>query len=236
MRTTTVLRSAASSLLALAAIVAVGFLLIAGRTSPSVGSVGVGAASDPTGNPTVAQAVGLSLAPAEPPGKPDGPCLNHVTTFDGLPKTTEMSTKISTAVVVATVDEVGPGRWRTAGELPPGRDGLEGFNVMRLVRFSVDPAALDGPSRKGSLVAWIPGGSVACHQFLVDGYPENIKPGDRFALFLDDSQKPVSTLAGVPRVLAMWPVEGTDVATEAEGSMKITDLDQQVKDTQARPK
>lgn len=166
----------------------------------------------------------VKLAPDEPATAPDEECLSHIAIVDGLPMTVERSASISSTVVVGTVTEVGPARWRTEGEKPVTEDHeLTPDNVMRLVRISVEEQ-LAGATADELIVIWIPGGTIGCHNFSRSGIPSTIKPGDRFALFLDTTRPPLPSIVDVAQVVEMWPVEGDQVATAADGKLPISEV------------
>jgi hypothetical protein len=161
--------------------------------------------------PPPAVAVTVGLAPAVPAVEPAGECLTYATTYDRAPETVAGLASVATRVVAATVEEVGPARWKTADEKPPSeRQNLTGDADMRLVRFSIKQD-LGGGGANGAVVGWIPGGVIGCHKFMVGGYPLDITPGQQFTLFLDDRQAPTRALGGVSQVMEMWPIVGNTV-------------------------
>lgn len=62
------------------------------------------------------------------------------------------------------------------------------------------------------------GGTIGCYEFLVGGYPSDIKTGQRFALFINAKDPPLPTRADAPQVVQMWPVNGDAVTTAASVS------------------
>lgn len=163
----------------------------------------------------------IDLAPADPADEPAGNCTVYISTYDRLPMTAKRTASISTSVVVGTVEEVGPARWRTADEKAPSeQQDLGGDVVMRMLRILVDEN-LAGAKTDRAIVAWIEGGAIGCHEFQVDDFPLDINAGDRFTFFLDTDRNPLATIAGVPRVVQMWPVNGDTVTTAAEGKVSV---------------
>jgi hypothetical protein len=197
--------------------------LVACTANP--GGAGSPAAQTTSAASSTSPATGdMSLAPAQPAEPPPGACLTYSTVYDKAPSTMAMLARISTDVVNATAQDVGPARWRTEDEAPPSaKHDLTGDRVMRLVRFSVDQD-LAGKGTSGSVVVWIPGGSIGCHNFKVEGLPVDLKAGDQFVLFLNGHNAPIAALPTVPQVMEMWPVEGT-VATSVDlGKVNFADL------------
>jgi len=167
---------------------------------------------------------GISLGPAKPAEPPNAECLTYATVFDKILATVDDLARSSTAVVDATIEEVGPARWKTDTEqAPTEKQNLTSDRVMRLVRLSI-AEDLSKRGASGSVVAWIPGGTMGCSKFLVDSYPVDLRVGDRFAFFLNSNNPPLAGLKGVSQVVEMWPIKDS-VATSPElGDVSIADV------------
>ncbi len=215
----------------IAAVVVIALILIVAlqlRTNaqqPSaINGTSAALAASPSPEPTATEDP-IDLAPAAPPAAPAGECVTYNTTYDSLPRTPENLASISTRVVAATVQEVGPARWKNDSETPPTeRQDLTGDAVMRLIRLSIDQD-LGGGKATGMIVVWVPGGAIGCHTFSFEGYPADIKPGQKFALFLDDRQPPIKTLGGVSRVMEMWPIKGASATSPEQGSLPLSEIE-----------
>jgi hypothetical protein len=169
-------------------------------------------------------AADISLAPDVPAQPPTSECLTYATVYDKIPTTMNDLARTSTFVVDATIEELGPARWRTdSGRAPTEKHSLTSDRVLRLVRLSIGQD-LSQRGASGSVVAWIPGGTMGCSKFLVGGYPIDLRVGDRFAFFLNSNNAPVTGLKGVSQVVEMWPIKGSVATSPDLGDVAITDV------------
>lgn len=180
-----------------------------------------------------ATASGIALAaPTEP--KPQEPgCQRHLTTFDEAPVTMDLGGRIATSVLVASVEEAGPGRWRTADDKAPEAHAA-GTDVMRLLRLDV-AEAVGGEKPTDSVVVWVPGGAIGCDLFMVQGFDVDFPRNQTYVFFLDERQDPTTSVKGVPRALWVWPVDGGSVLTPNEGAVEMSTFESAVKVATAPP-
>ena len=152
------------------------------------------------------------LAPQTSPEPPSGECLDHTGIAEYvLPLTVEVMTRMSNGVVIGTVEEVGAARWDNAkGDRPS--DELE-----------ITVGAAPSPDE----VLWVPGGTIGCHRFILQGIPD-LKPGARYVFFLS-SRQPSMARAGELAGVAIWPVDETShVVTPEDGSVSLSDFRRRV--------
>lgn len=198
-----------------------GVLLI----SRPLAAPGGGVTPRPTASDTGKQAAVLvPLAPAAEPKPLDRECSVFRTTVDELPLPATAMARDASTSIVGTIVAIGPAQWNTRDGLPPSAPA--DFNaeaVLRLIRVDVSQQ-LAGAMQTGLLTVWIPGGSIGCHTFVMDGYPLTPAVGDKFAFFLQD-KAPAAGISSVLRARAMWPI-GADglVTTPAEGKLTVDQL------------
>lgn len=173
-----------------------------------------------------AQTAGLpALQPGIPPEVPWSDCDGAYAQVDHFPLTVEFATQASTAVVAATVIEVGQGQWNTPGGKPAATTSsdVNPFDVMRMLRLRVDES-ISGRRLGETTTVWIRGGTLGCALFSYSDYPDSIKPGQRFALFVND-QSPKTEVGAVPFAWQMWSIdEKVVVSTPEDGKMSLGEL------------
>ena len=167
---------------------------------------------------TSIDAEGVALQPASVAEPQEPGCQRHLTMVDEAPITTELAASISSSIVIASVADEGPGRWRTDDNKAPAFRA-SGTDVMRLLRLAVRENL--GQPVSQDVVVWVPGGSIGCDVYMVTGFQQDLARGDTYAFFLDANQSPTGGLKGVPRVLWIWPVEKTTVVTPNEGTVDL---------------
>jgi hypothetical protein len=216
---TAILRGLAFGLALLVILAVVAALYV---SSPSHSPIQPGAAATPPSASSAPVSATVELSGAEPAEPPVGECLRHVKVVDAAPSTIEGMTSISTGVFIGRISEVGPTRWRTTGEKTPSeQQEISVDNVMRLVRVAVEEVAAGAAD--GTMVFWIPGGTIGCHTFETAGFPLDLKTGDEFGFFIDANQAPLKGVTAA-RVHEMWPVQGDTVVTPEQGDISIAEF------------
>jgi len=134
---------------------------------------------------------------------------------------------MSNGVVIGTVEEVGAARWDNAkGDRPSDELEITVANVVRPVRVSVEERVA-GAAPSPDEVLWVPGGTIGCHRFILQGIPD-LKPGARYVFFLS-SRQPSMARAGELAGVAIWPVDETShVVTPEDGSVSLSDFRRRV--------
>ena len=202
-------------------VIGAGFAYLRSHAEParqSPGSISMAASPGP-----IPRSATVELAPDEPAETP-AECARHLTILDSAPMTVERSASISTSVVLGTVTEVGPARWRTPDEkAPTERWEMTADNVVRLLRIAVDDD-LAGTKTERVIVTRVPGGEIGCQTFDYQGYPLDIKSGDQFAFFLDAEQAPLKSFAEAAKVVEMWPTKGGEAVSSSEGTISISEI------------
>lgn len=155
----------------------------------------------------------------EPDPLPEDACLTTGTSVDYVPVSVEQMALASDAVVIGRVVGVGAPQWNTEDGGPPQtRPEQDASRVMRLIRIAVDTPLV---GRTGDrITAWIPGGTIGCHEFRMDGFPDPIDAGASFAFFIDDVA-PRTGLEGVVQAREMWAVTDGVVRTPIEGDIEL---------------
>lgn len=226
----------AKSIGAIGLLVALGMgaLVILGTAAdPVIGPAAGAARFTPSQAPEGLTAIDLS--PSNPAEEPPGGCVVYVTSYDSVPLTAERVSRVSTSVIIGTVEQVGPARWRTADEKAPNeRQDLGADVVMRMLRISVDDN-LAGAKSQGTIVVWIDGGVIGCHEFEDAFYPLDVKAGDRYAFFLDANRNPLKDVTGVARVVQMWAINGDSVTTPVDGQVNVSEVASQVRRAIGQP-
>ena len=152
------------------------------RTSPAATQPQAPASDFPptTDEPAVLPA----LDPDEAPVQLAGECLTRVTIIDyAFEQSVPSLTSEAASVVVGRVGAVGSGRWNTANGAPPRDLENQTMPVIRLVRVDVE-RMVSGVAVPGTIVVWVPGGTIGCQTWRQTGDPGSLAPGDRFAVFL----------------------------------------------------
>jgi hypothetical protein len=152
------------------------------RTSPSATPPRAPASDLPptTGEPPVLP----ELEPDEPPVQLGGECLTRMTIIDSaFEETVPFLTREAASVVLGRVGAVGSGRWNTTNGAPPRDLENQTMPVIRLVRLEVE-RTVHGVAVPGTIVVWVPGGTIGCQTWRQTGDPGDLAPGDPFALFL----------------------------------------------------
>jgi hypothetical protein len=151
------------------------------------------------------------IAPEELPGE----CLTHTTIVDRIATTVETNAALSSAVIQATVNEIGAAQWNTPDGRAPELQGINSFQVMRLVSV-VPTATLSGQA--DTTLYWVPGGTIGCHTFAATGF--ELESGAEYLFFLAGND-PKSGQKGTLQVREAWPVVAGSVRSPSEGELSI---------------
>lgn len=168
--------------------------------------------------------VGVALDPATPPEEPSpDECAIWYGTTDRIALSVEHWALASTAVVRATVEDIGDTQWNTPNGKAPAERQAEASDFMRLIKLA--PADI----MKGQLtstVARIPGGTIGCLTFILDEY--DVKVGQEYLVFMRELD-PATGLRGTLNARLMWPVEadGT-VTTPVEGTLTVDEIGERI--------
>lgn len=168
------------------------------------------ASAEPSG------AVGADLIPLDPvtpPVEADGECAYWHATIDRVPMTMEQLAGASSAVVRAVVEDIGGAQWNTSDRNPPRDMEPAWWHVMRLVRLKPIEALIGEP---GTTTVWVPGGTIGCLTFVVQGF--EIDVGREYLFFLFDKE-PSSAIEGTLQARQYWPIEGDAVSSPLEGKL-----------------
>lgn len=218
---------------AVAIVVAVAFMSRAGMQ-------GVGSTS-PTAKPGDVAEASITPAEAEPDGNvapPDvtGPeppagesrfdsCQFIITTDSLITGEVEVLTRGADAVVIATVKEVGQGRYNTSGEALTRDEPVGDRDVYRPMTLSVDSALKgDAPSE---LEVRLLGGTVGCDTYSVDS-SENVVVGTTYAFLLNAYPDARGVEIDELSVAYAWQVTGGKVHTPMGDVVGLAEFAEQV--------
>lgn len=129
----------------------------------------------------------------------------------------------STAVVSGTVEEIGDAQWNTPDGKAPVNQPAAYWDVMRLIRLApVD--TLKG--QLSSTTAWVPGGTIGCLTFVVEGY--DVEVGQEYLFFMRDID-PDTGLQGTSRARLIWPIrEDGTVSTPIDGRLSVVEIAERI--------
>jgi hypothetical protein len=187
-----------------------------------------------TGNPNapqVTQSPQIPLSPAQAPATLASDCSTYATSYDRIPPTAAMLAKLSSAVVVGVVQDVGEAQWNTKDGGPPSDiNDLNADHVMRLVRVETDQT-LKGATPTGTFTVYVPGGSIGCDKFIDGDHPASLTPGDTFVFFLRDTPTRIA-LEGTWLAAQMWSVHAdATIDTPAEGKLTLAQVVEEISAT-----
>jgi hypothetical protein len=171
--------------------------------------------------PTEGSPAEVPLDPVAPPEVPPGPCQRHIMTLEFADTTVEQDMEAASSVVIGSIEAIGAAQWNAAGgRAPTSRGEIAPTRVMRLVKISVEETLKGSASE--SIVGYVPGGQIGCHEFHLTGFPLGLRGGERFVMFMSNSA-PRTGLAGVAEVWQMWPVDG-DTVTTRDGKKPLSEI------------
>jgi hypothetical protein len=151
-------------------------------------------------------AVVPALDPDEPPVQLAGECLTRMTIIDyAFDPTVPFLTREAASVVLGRVRAVGSGRWNSANGAPPRDLENQTMPVIRLVRVEVE-RTVTGVAVPGTIVVWVPGGTIGCQTWRQTGDPGPLAPGDPFALFLG-WREPAFRMENLRSTGAWFPID-----------------------------
>jgi hypothetical protein len=158
---------------------------------------------------------------------PELGCGTSFTLGDAPAPTLANRAAVASAIVIATVLEIGPAQWNTSdGSAPKSVRPPSRAHIYTPVRLVVDQSV------KGSVVrrvtVRIPGGTVGCYSFWFHPTPD-VKPGRQYAFFLGQGVD----ATGNPEARELtafeaWPILAGVVATPLDGDLTLPAFGSQV--------
>jgi hypothetical protein len=148
-------------------------------------------------------------------------------TGDGPPLTIKYTTSTAQTVAVGDVVEVGSPTWNTPNGLSPDLSTRWPRGVIIYTPITIRTEATFKGSLPSTVVIEVPGGTLGCHNYLVEG--QTIPAvGSRLVLFLGPSVNSAGVSdSSKPTSFEDWPVGVSDmVQTPAEGSVSLDNLRQ----------
>jgi hypothetical protein len=142
-------------------------------------------------------------------------------TLDEATPTIELATATADLTVVATVDEIGGGRYNTpAGEELTAADSRTLYDAYRPTILRID-AVVAGGAPAMTIKVRLPGGQVGCDEYHVEGI-DRVESGQQYVLFLRALPDAKGNRAPEMTVVRAWPVDARgEVSTPADGRLTI---------------
>jgi len=153
--------------------------------------------------------------------------LSNVVTFDRPDPTLANETRVSSAVVIATVGSIGDAVWNTPDGVhePIGATWPLGLAIYTPVNLVSARSAFGGAPQRVLFL----GGTIGCNRMTVEGSALPAE-GDRVALFLAPSQDDRGVRdANQLSAFAAWPLDAAgDVETPTEGTLPLATFEASV--------